>query len=267
MKKVLLFILALLLQTAVCSELYYTSSFALQYPPGIQNDSRLFIRFDLYDSDNILFKDSKIDIGIQNKLTPSYDYLGVRMNIEPIAILDITLSAGVFAAFEALGFPFLELQGYDSDFNDAALDLLEPLNRTGTYAYLCPTVKMAFGKMIAMHSITINYFNMGTRSKYFFERMSNAIMAQEDVNLENETYFLYKFNPGIMLGLQHYYLYIPDSKYISQRISLTSIFTPQSGFAKGAYVVTILGGFLRDKYYDLYFALLIGKEFQIGGDK
>ncbi len=262
MKKRLFIILILsaLIVSAADKGLNLTNNIAVQLPLGVQMDTRLFFRIPLYKSDHILFKDSRIDIGIQNKASPAYDLAMFRLNIEPIAVFDITFAGGFFCAYNALGYGLIGLSGYDDGFSDTDLEGLPQRNGSGFYYFICPTFKIKFGRVIFMDSVTLNYWDV-KNTDFFYERITISVIKGVDRTVEQECYLLYEVSERLKAGLLHYYLYVPGSKYFSHRINTAFIYNNAFRPFEDFYAVLIAGYYLKDPYYKFYLALLAGINF------
>ena len=267
MKKRIVIFMFLFLVIIGVNAMELTNNVGVQYPLGFQIDTRLFQSIKLFDSKSILFKDSRIEFGIQNKFSPAYNYIGPRIYFEPIAVFDLTISGGFFTEYKALGYGFMKLTDYKSDFSDATLSNLEQSNANGYYVYANPEFKIAFGKIIFSHSFLINYWNFKNVNSYYYERITRSVLKSEDYNLENESYLFYKFNKKLMVGLDHYFLFVPGSKLISQRLTTIAVYTPNIKIFKKSYFVFILGPFIRDRYEKIYGALLFGFNMDVFGGK
>lgn len=229
-------------------------------PLGALSTSRLFYRVPLLQMDGILWESTKVEIGVKNYMSPAYDTLGVSLDIEPIAVFDISFFASFYCGYKALGFGFVDLPDYNAPFSGAAFDAIPQRDNTGIWIHAAPRFKIELGPVIFANTFTVTYVKMNGAG-YFYERYINAVLKFEDYSFQNDTYAFYKINNAFMAGVNHWYLYVPNSGYVSQRIAGVGVYSTKFGDNLEFYGVFMLGTFLRDRYYQytlLYTAIQAG---------
>jgi hypothetical protein len=236
---------------------YLDQSIQASYNPlGFQFLTQVYYRIPLVDKEGVLWESTKIDLGLQNNLSPAYDMIGAYIDIEPIAIFDLALTAQVIGFYDALSFGFYSLAGYGAGFDDTALSVLTPRNTLGYTLSATPTFKIAFGPIALADSFGLTYFYADDGSGFFYERVNNTVLAKSDYELTNNAYLLATIVPGVLVGLNDFLLVVPNSGYISHRIVAmgvyTTTFTPKLSFN----AVLQLGTFLQDAYYQ--YSLYVG---------
>jgi hypothetical protein len=218
-------------------------------PLGLQFLTQAYYRIPLVNKDGMLWESTKIDIGLQNNLSPAYDMIGAYVDIEPIAIFDLALTAQAIGYYDALSFGFYSVYGYDAGFDDTSLAALTAKNTFGYTLTATPTFKIAFGPIAIVDSFGLTYFSVDDGSGFFYERVNNVVLAKDDVELTNNAYLLATIVPGVLAGLNDFVLIVPNSGYLSHRIVAmgiyTTTFTPRLSFN----AVLQLGTFLADRYY------------------
>jgi hypothetical protein len=229
---------------------YLEQSIQASYDPlGLQFLTQAYYRIPLIDKDGVLWESTKIDIGLQNNLSPAYDMIGAYIDIEPIAIFDLALTAQAIGYYDALSFGFYSLSGYGDGFDDNSLATLTPQNTFGYTVSATPTFKIAFGPIAIADSFSLAYFSVDNGAGFFYERINNCVLAKQDVELTNNAYLLATIVPGVLVGLNDFVFVVPNSGYLSHRIVAmgiyTSKFTPRLSFN----AVLQLGTFLADAYY------------------
>ena len=92
--------------TFAAPEVHHVDQVGLAYKPaGLQYLHETELRFKLYNSDHMLFKDSHIATGYHFSITPAFPRTGPYLHFEPIAMWDMTLRAtvsGYWGAFSML---------------------------------------------------------------------------------------------------------------------------------------------------------------------
>ena len=229
-------------------------------PLGAKLESRLYYRLPLIKSDKLLWESTKIDLGIQNDLTPAYDFAGVYIDIAPIAVLDLALTAQVAGYYKAFGFGFYGLSGPDAGYNSSSLQALQAQNATGYVLSATPTLKAAFGPIVVLDSGTINYFKVSESLAYFYERSYDTVLSNPGTELANQAYLLARVHPDILAGINDYLLYVPKTGYLSHRISGIVIYSGRLSSRVSPYGALVVGTYLADRYEvdALYLAAQVG---------
>jgi hypothetical protein len=219
-------------------------------PLGAQTVTKLFYRQPLSDKGGALWESTKIDFGIKNSLSPAYDMAGVFVDILPIAIFDLAFSAQAIGYFDALGYGFKSVSGYDAGFDDAALDSIQGKNAFGFMLTANPTFQIAAGPIVVMDSFNVNAFSVDDREGCFHEAIGGCVLKKQDIELTNDAYALYTFSFGLMLGVNDSILYVPGSRYASHCLQGIGVYSAQLSEKLSFYSALTCGTFLEDRYYE-----------------
>jgi hypothetical protein len=229
---------------------YLDQSVQASYNPlGLQFVTRAYYRLPLVQKEGVLWESTKIDVGLQNNLSPAYDMVGGYIDIAPIAIFDIAFTAQAIGFYDLLNFGFYSLSGYSAPFDGAALDALTPKNATGYAVSATPTLKFAVGPIAMLDSFSMTYFSVDNGSGFFYERINGCVLAKQDTELINQAYLLATVAPGVLVGLNDFLLIVPASGYISHRIVAMGIYSTRLSPRLSLNAVLQLGTFLQDAYY------------------
>ncbi len=220
------------------------------YPGGVQSGTQLYYRIPLSERSGILWKPTKIDLGLSNELAPAFDFFGAFVDIEPIAFFDLALSAQAQDYFKALGYGFHDMAGYQSAFDSSTLDGLSSKNTSGCLLSASPTLKLALGPVVAADTLNIYYFLVDGGEGYFYEAVANCILAKNGVELSNQAYLLFTLGPGLMLGVNDSLLHVPASGYESQAIHAMGVFDSKLDEKISLYSAVMVGLYVEDRYYD-----------------
>ncbi len=241
--------------------LYLDQNVQASYDPlGLQFVTQLYYRVPLITSGGVLWEPTKVDFGVQNNLSPSYEMTGVFVTIEPIAVFSLTLTAQVAGFYNTFGFGFYDLSGYNAGFDDNSLNALPSTGTTGYVLSASPTLQFAVGPIVARDSGTLYYFNVDNGQGYFYERIGNVVLAKKDFEVQNEGDLLDQVSPELLVGLDDYFVYVPASEYLSHRLSAIGFYTRALSKKTSLYSALFLGTFLADRYfqYTVYTAAEVG---------
>lgn len=216
-------------------------------PLGLQLDTKLYYEFALQKTDNFLFKTSKVDAGLIDRISPSYECIGVTGYVEPIAFFDFTFTGLYQYAYNIFGYGFLSENSSD------ALNFAPPTeaggNAQGWWIIAAPRLKMQLGNFIAADTFSYNYLDKLNYSGYYYESFSDAIVSASDYYWINDGYLLYQVTKTITVGINDYNLFVPDTGYVSHRISAVFIFEPDLKPFSDFYIFCSAGTLLIDHYY------------------
>jgi hypothetical protein len=261
------FLASLFLITATVSAgqglfFYQSAGFSLN-PLGVLLDTRGLYRIPLSKCQDILWKSTKLDIGLANEWTPADDFLGVRITCEPIAIFDITLRAGYYGMFNVFGYGYYPMASATSDYGDSARK--NPLSINGWWCSAAPNLKLKLGRFIAVDCVTANLFDM-QKSGYFLEVRSYAIHKTQDIDIQNDAYALFEINKVIMTGINYHVLSVLGTKVFSDRLSAMAIVTPEWKRFESTFLAAMAGLYFRDPLFRMkgYVAVQAGFEIKAG---
>jgi hypothetical protein len=230
-------------------------------PLGIDLGTQFYWKLPLSDSQDILWKSTSLKIGLQNDVTPAFERLGFFVQIEPIAIFDIKVTAAGAFYYKALSFGFLDLAGYTSEYYSPGADSIVQQDKLGFQLAVKPTFKFALGPVLFSNTFTLEYFNLGAGG-FFYERNYDTVLKYQDFCIANETYLLFDLKV-LLVGLAHYLMYVPGSGALSDRLSAIGIFTFTLSKNISGYVLAMAGTPFADQYnaFKLYGAVLVGFDF------
>lgn len=218
-------------------------------PLGLQLVTKLFYRIPLIRRSGILWESTKLEFGIQNNLSPAYDFAGAFVSIEPIALFNLTLSAQAAGYYTALGYGLYPLSGYGAGYNGAALDSVTAKNGTGIVLSAAPTIKAAVGPIAVLDTGSLSWFRANGGSGYFYEIAGDTVLAGSDIEIGNQAYLLATVATGLLVGLNDGVLYVPASGYVSHRLGAIGIYSAPLSKKLSIYGAIVGGTFLADRYY------------------
>jgi len=251
---------------AIQKGLYARVAPAVSYHPlGMQASGSIFYRFPLSDSTNILWENTKLDIGVQDIFTPTDNLFAFFFNIEPIAFFDFTFVGGHQLMFTAFGYGFQPVSSPSADYSPGALKEIPKQNRSGYRMTLAPTLKFQYQNFIAADSLSINYFHKSGYNGYYYEPHTDTILEQSDWNFVNDIYGFYQFDSRMMAGLNYTYLRTPSTDYVSQRLGGIFVFTPSVPGFHDFQAVIVAGTYLKNHSFTgkLFFQIQAGMVFQL----
>jgi hypothetical protein len=222
-------------------------------PLGLELGTRLYYQLPLFPAlGGPLWDSARVEAGLHNSLTPAYDNLSAFLRIEPVAVFDLHLSAGVRGCYDILGFGYTPMPGYDASFSPKVRADLDRESGLGFRYSVSPTLKGAAGSFLFATSTSFVLFDMrglpDGAGDYFYEPAADTILKRTDFFISNDTVLLHRFRDDILGGVSHYFLFVPGSEYVSERLALIGILsrTLRSGLTG---TLAVLGGtYIRDRH-------------------
>jgi hypothetical protein len=229
-------------------------------PLGLQFVTKVYYRMPFVQQEGMLWESTKVEVGVQNNLSPAYDLMGVYIDFAPVAVFDLVLSAQASGYFNGLGFGFYNLSGYGAGFDADSLKALPSQNSQGWLLTASPTLKFAWGPLVALDTFSLFYFYADNGSGYFYERIGNVVLAKSDIELQNQAYLLYTIVPGVLAGLNDTVLTVPASGYVTHRLVAMGIYSTRLSDMVSLNAVLQVGTYFADRYYQyaLYAAAQVG---------
>ncbi len=230
--------------------LYVDQNLQAAYNPlGAQLGTKLFYRAPLNLGEGALWEPTRIDVGIKNSLSPAFDMVGLYVDVLPIAVFDLALSVQAIGFFDAFGFGFRELSGYEAEFGDEALEAIPDGNALGLMIQASPTFQIAFGPFAFMDTLNVSYFAVDDGEGFFHDVVGGAVLKKKDFELYNEAYAMYTFEFGMLVGVNDAILYVPGSGYMTHCLQGVVVYTGPLSEKLSLYAAITAGAWLEDKYY------------------
>ena len=202
---------------------------------------RGYKRWKLSNSDNILWKNNHIDIGVVNSATPFFNMMGVYLEVEPIAILNLKFDLQkvhffhlpVNSAFGYLYYPKEENDPDKINFEAKFREKRDELPATSTDGYRFKTtaeLKLMVKKVAVVSNITMSYLSIKKVKDeiYWYDGLSTALHKSEDFDINTLNFLFYKFkgktkNSGkLLVGPALKYTWVYSTGYTNKRIGLAS---------------------------------------------
>jgi hypothetical protein len=236
--------------TALADQGFYLDQSAgiCENPLGVLIETGALYRIPLSHSKNILWKTTKIDIGLQNGWTPADNFFGLQVAFEPIALFDITLRAGYYGMFDTFGYGYYSMPSASSPYNDKTRKDLDPSSVNGWWASAAPRLKFKLGHVLAVYCVTADFFSMQSTG-YFLEVRSYTIHKTKDIDIQNDVYALYEFSSTVMAGANYHTIKVQNAGVFSNRVSAMVLLTPVLKRFASTFVAAQLGLYFRDPLF------------------
>ncbi len=207
-------------------------------PSAARVSAGVLYRFPLFSDKGELWNTSCIDLGLGGIVTPA-DYSGsVFINIEPVAVFSLKLTASAQRYYTGAGYGYNRMESPDSDYSSSARDEIDNGTKTA-YKYSAePAFKFKYSKIIFVNTFTFNYIDTKTGDKYYYEPYSDSIHKRKDYDYSNSTNILFEIKRNFLAGFNNYYSRTESVECSSNRVAGIIIYNPE---LQGYDIVSIGG--------------------------
>lgn len=243
---------------------------------GLAWKADVFYRIPLVDKPGVLWETTKLDIGVQQYLSPAFERASAFVRIEPIAFFDVVAYAGYDYMYGGNGKVFapgmLKLSSPDDDYSSDTRKEMDGEAKGGLRVVVVPTFKIAFGPVAALYSWSINYHDYDYEG-YYYDAETYIAQKGKDAVYTHDAKVLYKLGPFPGVGVFRLGVNYTDSRVGStddRSSKLAGMVVYQAKWKSlsattSPYFVTMLGTHLEDRYYEnkVHFALLMGVTYKL----
>jgi len=244
---------------------------------GLAVKGEIYYRMPLINDSGMLWKSTKLDLGVQEYLSPTYTRTSAFVKIEPIAFFDLAAYAGYDYMYkigdsDLIATGFIPMASPSAEYDSDARKLIEGTSKGGFRGSVIPTLKMALGPVAALYSFELEYHDYNY-SGYYYDPSTFIIHKGSDILYRNDVKVLYKLGPygtigTFRVGVNWNDCWIDSSEKHSMKLAAMAIYTPAWASLDSTtqpYFVLLAGSHLQDKYNEgkPYIALLAGVSFKI----
>lgn len=214
---------------------------------GLMYIIRVYKRWMLFDTDNILWKNCHVDLGFVNDLSPAFNIVGGYVEVEPIAVLNMRLDVQQYTLFNIPGKPFNAYGYYYYPDDGTPLEELDfsanyrasGSNKQGetwkaTYNYgfrmrLSIRLQAEYWRIAIVDMIEMSFQTFAQKSNetYWYDPMTDAIHKRTDFDFNSYLFLLFKilgYDPTdentLYLGAGWKYLWVVGTQYKNNRVGL-----------------------------------------------
>ncbi len=244
---------------------YFTQTLGLSYNPlGLLLKSGLKYRLPLVKKEGILWESTKIEMGIQNELSPTDDLLALRLCFVPIAFFELTLQGGPYVMYRHLGFGYCNWEGPDVFYDYDDMENVPRHTETGYWFSIAPALKLKVSSIVFVNSLKFDILSIGEEG-YYLERRTYSLRKYKDTDIIDDTYLFFKLNEKIMIGANYHFLKVFSTDYFSQRVCGSVLLTPRLKSFYRSFGIVIIGVYLKDKVFKAkpYIGLQVGFDLKI----
>ncbi len=213
-------------------------------PIGISFETTLKRNFRLYNSNQKIFKNNKLSVGLINKTTPVETQGGAILEFKPADFFDIDFQYAYLWIWRSLRFNSLGESTDSKILKEKRLN--DYLNETGVYFHIRPKIFLAYNNIYLINIFTYYYMDVENGDNIFYNNMYSHLQ-KSGFNWKLDSNLLYKFDKNY-IGLNSATTYASDSDY--QRTNITIMYMAENIdlMSKNDILIIRFGKWLNDRF-------------------
>jgi hypothetical protein len=177
-------------------------------PIGLELQTRGGYQRRLYGNEGALFRDNFLFVGAYPRISPATLKVGPVVELQPLSIFNLRLSAEYVSYFGAQGY----LQSRASpvaDYSDSTLQAGEDTgdfySASGSRLAIEPFVQVKAGPIAVRNRFALEYWNVGLRGedRVFYDGTLDTLVPGKGLTYANDLDVLFLGLPPLVLGARH----------------------------------------------------------------
>lgn len=187
----------------------FNNAFFLRYNPlGLEDQLRAGGQRLLYKSSKAITRDNFVFFGLAPRLNPAFVKVGPAIEIQPLSIFNLRVTAEFIYLFSSFGF----LQSFPTpnvDYSDSTMarraDVGLNYSTLGAHVILEPLFQFRFGNIVVRNKSTFEYWRMRTRGNdsVFFDVTLDTLISNNGWVFSNDLDALYLTKFGLTAGIRY----------------------------------------------------------------
>ncbi|MBW2455656.1 MAG: hypothetical protein JRI68_14150 [Deltaproteobacteria bacterium] len=175
-------------------------------PLGLVNRFRTGYRMQLSHRPEPAFYDSFASLQLDTEITPAYGIVGGRVEVQPIALVNIWASYGLVGTFNSFGNTHSlasAQEEYDDDTMGDTKD--QDYSTTGQKAMLSGLFQVAIGGVAVRNNVKATWMNMDLRDNHqvFWDATLDVMVPDSGWVITNDADLLFLTDFDLKLGIRH----------------------------------------------------------------
>lgn len=185
-------------------------------------ETRLYYRLYIYkNATNYLFKDTKVDFGIENNFSLSSDMVGAFIDIKPLSFLGVRVSGYADFMFNAMNFGYAGFDNKDVSYSFDDLYAMKKGNAFGYIINVSPYFIFKFKNFALINNLNMSYVNVGKKA-YYYDPRTSILHKKSEFELINDFYLLGKMSL-FYIGGYYGLTYLINSKHLSHKLGIAGL--------------------------------------------
>jgi hypothetical protein len=177
-------------------------------PLGLENQTRAGYQTVLYRNEGALFRDNFLLLGASSKLSPAGIKVGPTVELQPLSIFNLRLTAEYVNFFSTFGF-VQSRPSPNGEYSETVLDAGEAAGQnyaaSGAHFLVEPLVQLKVGPVAVRNRFSLEYWSMGLREgdRVWYDGTLDTLVPGKGFTYGNELDVLYLGLPRLVLGARY----------------------------------------------------------------
>ncbi|NLD99030.1 MAG: hypothetical protein GX640_04085 [Fibrobacter sp.] len=218
---------------------------------GIASSAILYFQKPLFNTENILLKDTKIWSGPIIQASPTDVLLGIYLRFKPLSIFEVKVFGGRYFIFNQFGnfsgikgLGYIPLNNISSEYDAETLSKIESSNKSGIWIRTKPVLQAQYKFIAFKTQFEIDYFNIDSPDEFYLNQQLSCRFKNNSVSLANTSFLLCEFSKNKYAGLYNYLYRNSGSDLKKHRVGITALFSGNILNGNNEYFLTAIAGYI-----------------------
>jgi hypothetical protein len=177
-------------------------------PLGLENQTRLGYQSVLYRNEGALFRDNFLFLGANSRLSPASIKAGPSVELQPLSIFNLRLSAEYVGFFSTFGF-LQSRPSPNADYSQASRDAGDEAGQeyatSGMRLAIEPLVQLKVGPIAVRNRFSLEYWSMRLRGedRVWYDATLDTLVPGKGFNYANDLDVLFLGRPPLVVGARY----------------------------------------------------------------
>jgi hypothetical protein len=177
-------------------------------PLGLENQTRVGYQSVLYRNEGALYRDNFLFLGANARLNPAGVKVGPSVELQPLSIFNLRLSADYVGFFSTQGF-LQSRPSPNADYSQTSLDAGKEADQqyatSGMRLAIEPLVQLRVGPIAVRNRFALEYWSMRLRDgdRVWYDATLDTLVPGKGFNYTNDLDVLFLGRPPLVLGARY----------------------------------------------------------------
>lgn len=177
-------------------------------PLGLEEQIRFGYQRRLYDADKAVSRDNFVFLGLTPKINPAYIKAGPAIELQPLSVMNLRLTAEYISFFSTFG--FLQSQALPSgDYSDTTMarrkDAKENYATGGAHLMGELLLQAKVGKVVVRNRFAVEYWKMNLKGtdRVWYDATLDTLVPGDGWVVDDDADLLYQPGNGLTVGVRY----------------------------------------------------------------
>ncbi len=213
-------------------------------PSGVNLDIDLGRKFSLYDSNNAIFRDNYLSIGIKTRLNPAHAGIGPVITFSPA--LFFTLEIMYLYAYEWLGVSFDKFgrSRHSSEISDKMWNT--PVRHSFHLFSISPTLALKIWKIVFLNMA--DFIFISSAEEDIFYNQYHGVLQDDELVINNTTVIGFLITNNVITGISSTIKYTKGNDNVRSEIALALLIDNINFISNHDTFIFMIGACIKDDY-------------------